>query len=225
MSAEPTPAAEARVPLNRERVLNKAVELADRDGLGALTMRRLAQELGVEAMTLYYHVRNKDDLMSGAVDIVLSQFALPAPGAEWKSALRATAVSAHDVLVRHSWAANLLFTSEVRPGRLRYMEGILGCLRDAGFSAEMTHHAYHALDSHILGFTLWQVGITTASDDLPDLAAGFLRELPVDRFPRLAEHVEWHIADHPQEKSEFEFGLDILLDGLEQILDTASPTA
>jgi AcrR family transcriptional regulator len=218
LTAEPSPTATPRSPLSRERVLAAAIELADANGLDGLTMRRLAQELGVEAMTLYYYVKNKEDLLSGMVDMVLNEFVMPAPGAEWKSALRATAISAHDGLVRHPWAANLLFTSEVRPGRLRYMEGILGGLRDAGFSAEMTHHAYHALDSHILGFTLWQVGITAASEDLPDLAAGFLSQLPRDRFPRLAEHVEWHIADVPQEKSEFEFGLDLILGGLERIL-------
>jgi AcrR family transcriptional regulator len=221
MAAEPVSAAGSRSPLSRERVLLAGIELADANGLEALTMRRLAQELGVEAMTLYYYVTKKDDLLSGMVDIVLNRFAMPSPGDEWKSALRATAISAHDGLVAHRWAANLLFTSEVRPGRLRYMEGILGCLRDAGFSAEMTHHAYHALDSHILGFTLWQVGITAASEDLPDLAAGFLQALPADRYPRLAEHVEWHVADVPQDKSEFEFGLDLILDGLERILTSA----
>jgi AcrR family transcriptional regulator len=221
MAAEQVSAAESRSPLSRERVLLSGIDLADANGLEALTMRRLAQELGVEAMTLYYYVTKKDDLLSGMVDIVLNRFAMPSPADEWKSALRATAISAHDGLVAHRWAANLLFTSEVRPGRLRYMEGILGCLRDAGFSAEMTHHAYHALDSHILGFTLWQVGITAASEDLPDLAAGFLQALPADRYPRLAEHVEWHVADVPQDKSEFEFGLDLILDGLERILTSA----
>jgi AcrR family transcriptional regulator len=221
MTTQPDLTTVSRTPLSRDRVLRAAIDLADANGIEALTMRRLAQELGVEAMTLYYHVSNKDDILGGMVDLVLADFELPQPGDEWKAALRRTAVSAHATLVRHTWAANLMFRAGVGQGRLRYMEGVLGCLRRAGFSAEMTHHAYHAMDSHILGFTLWETGITSDSDDLASMASVFLANLDMDAYPHLAEHVEWHIAGHPQDKSEFEFGLDILLDGLEEILAAA----
>jgi len=223
MSAQPEPALEPRAPLSRERVLRAGVDLADRDGLDALTMRRLAQELGVEAMTLYYYVANKDDLLSGIVDVVAQEIRLPEPGDPWKAALRRAAISAHDILVRHPWSAALLLSGEARQGRLDYMDGFLGTLREGGFSTEMTHHAYHALDSHILGFTLWQVGILTATEDLDAAAARFLGNLDRGHYPHLAEHVDWHLADHPQEKSEFEFGLDLILDGLERILAAGNP--
>jgi len=207
-----------RPGLGRDRVLYAAVELADRDGIGALTMRRLAQALGVEAMSLYHYVASKDEILDGIVDLVVSEFELPAADLEWQPALRRTAVSAHEVLVRHPWAANLMLSSGPHQARLRYMDGILGCLRRGGFSAEMTHHAYHALDSHILGFTLWQVGITPIDRPLKDLAGEFLSQLPRDEYPWLAEHIEGHLAPaRPDEESEFEFGLDLILSGLERI--------
>ena len=221
--SQPETATEPRAPLSRDRILRAGVDLADRDGLDALTMRRLAQELRVEAMTLYYYVANKNDLLSGIVDIVVQGIDLPKPGEPWKAALRTAAISAHDILVRHPWSAALFLRGEPRQGRLDYMNGILGSLREGGFSTEMTHHAYHALDSHILGFTLWQVGILTATDDLDRTAADFLAQLDRARYPHLAEHVDWHIADHPQEKSEFEFGLDLILDGLERLPPAGAP--
>ena len=205
--------------MSAERVLRAAIDLADASGIDALTMRRLAQELGVEAMTLYYYVANKDEILDRIVDIVIGDFELPTPGAEWKTALRGTAVSAHASLVRHPWAASLMLKGGVREGRLRYMEAVLGCLRRGGFSPEMTHHAYHALDSHILGFTLWQVGmgIEAQAQSLRDLASDFLRELSRDTYPYLAEHVEQHLSESTEyEGSEFEFGLDLILDGLER---------
>ena len=214
------PAADAspRTPLTRQRVLEAAIALADEAGLEALSMRRLAQGLGVEAMSLYHHVSSKDDLLAGIIDLVVGEFELPDPGVPWKAAIRRTAISAHDTLVRHRWAANLMLTGGVRPARLRYMDALLGALRAGGFSADMTHHAYHALDSHILGFTLWQVGITSVSASLPDLASGFLRQLSTGEYPWLAEHVEQHVADRPADQSEFEFGLDLILEGLERHL-------
>jgi hypothetical protein len=167
-------------------------------------------------------VANKDEILNGIVDMVVGEIELPSSGADWKASLRKTAISAHDILLRHPWAASLMLSpGGVRAGRMRYMDAILGCLRAGGFSAEMTHHAYHAMDSHILGFTLWQVGISAEARKLPDLATTFLRELPVDEYPHLAEHVEQHIADRPDEVSEFEFGLDLILDGLERARETA----
>ncbi|MEO6579495.1 MAG: TetR/AcrR family transcriptional regulator C-terminal domain-containing protein, partial [Candidatus Limnocylindria bacterium] len=155
----------ARQPMSRERVLDAAISLADRGGIGALSMRKLAQELGVEAMTLYYHVANKEAILEGIVDMVVSEIELPPADAEWKPALRRSAISAHDVLQRHPWTAGLMLApNRVSQARLRHMDAVLGTLRRAGFSAEMTDHAYHALDSHIMGFTLWVVGMNIGAD-------------------------------------------------------------
>ena len=212
---------EKRVPLSRERVIDAAIGLADAHGIDALSMRRLAQELGVEAMSVYHHVANKDEILDGIVEVVLDEFELPEPGAEWKAAIHRTARSAHEVLVRHPWAANLILSGGGSgKARLRYMDGILGSLRQAGFSAEMTDHAYHALDSHIMGFTLWQVGMNLGSEEhLKDLAATFLAQLDVAEFPYLGEHVEQHLKPRdPDDPGEFEFGLSLILDGLERLL-------
>ena len=214
----------ARTPLSRERVLAAAIELADEEGIGALTMRRLAQELGVEAMTLYYHVANKRALLTQMVDLVESEIDLPSPGGDWKAELRRTAMSAYDALTRHPWAAPLVLTqSGDSMTRLRYMDGILGTLRLAGFSADLTDHAYHALESHIMGFTLWEVGMNLGTqEDLEALASGFLATLPTAEFPHLAEHVLQHLKPrNPADEGEFAFGLDLILDGLERMLDAS----
>jgi AcrR family transcriptional regulator len=211
---------ETRIPLSRDRVLRAATDLADAAGIDALTMRRLAQELGVEAMTLYYHVTNKEDILEGITDIVVGEIELPASEPDWKASLRRTAISAHEILARHPWAANLMLSGGVRQSRLRYMEAVLGCLRRGGFSAEMAHHAYHALDSHIVGFTLWHVGMAIDAQKLPDLAATFLRDLSRDEFPYLAEHIQQHLTKSREYTgSEFDFGLDLILDGLDRFRD------
>jgi AcrR family transcriptional regulator len=212
-----------RPALSRDRVLRAAIDLADAGGIEALSMRRLAQELGVEAMSLYYHVANKGDILDGIVDMVVGEFELPAAEAEWKSAIRTSAISAHEILVRHPWSAGLVLSgSGVSTARLRYMDAILGTLRRAGLSAEMTDHAYHALDSHIMGFTLWQVGMNLGSEeDLRDMAGQFLAQLSVEEFPYLAEHIEQHLKPNdPDDVGEFEFGLGLILDGLERLLPT-----
>jgi len=216
--------AEARLPLSRDRVLSAAIGLADEAGIESLSMRKLGQALGVEAMSLYNHVANKDEILNGIVEIVLDEFELPTPGADWKAALRRTAMSAYEGLVRHPWAASLVLTSTgMSHARLRYMESILGTLRQAGFSAEMTDHGYHALESHIMGFTLWEVGMNLGSrEDLKGLAADFLQELPREKLPYLAEHIEQHLKPRrPDDEGEFAFGLDLILDGLERIRDSA----
>jgi len=205
-------------------VLSAAIGLADEAGIESLSMRKLGQALGVEAMSLYNHVANKDEILNGIVEIVLDEFELPTPGADWKAALRRTAMSAYEGLVRHPWAASLVLTSTgMSHARLRYMESILGTLRQAGFSAEMTDHGYHALESHIMGFTLWEVGMNLGSrEDLKGLAADFLQELPREKLPYLAEHIEQHLKPRrPDDEGEFAFGLDLILDGLERIRDSA----
>jgi AcrR family transcriptional regulator len=217
MATQPKPVPEPRLPLSRERVLRAALALADSGGIEALTMRKLGQELGVEAMSLYNHVANKDDILGGMVDIVMGEIELPAAGADWKNAIRRTARSAYEVLLGHPWAASLVLTG---PGlsyaRLRYMDAILGSLRRGGFSAEMTDHAYHALDSHIMGFTLWQVGISAGLANITSVE-DFLRELDQDAYPHLAEHAQQHMRPRdPDDEGEFAFGLDLILDGLER---------
>jgi AcrR family transcriptional regulator len=222
MASQADPVAEPRLPMSRERVLEAAIALADESGIESLTMRRLAQELGVEAMTLYYYVANKEDILNAIVDMVLSEFELPSSETDWKAAIRKTAISAHDVLVRHPWAASLMLSSTgASAARWRYMNAILGCLREAGFSPDLTDHAYHALDSHITGFTLWEVQIQIDPETLPDLATTFLRELPADEYPYIVEHVQEHLKKrNPDDEGAFAFGLDLILDGLERIRDT-----
>jgi AcrR family transcriptional regulator len=226
MSATRTPASRQRAPLTREAVLDAAIALADAHGIAALTMRRLAQELGVEAMTLYYHVANKEEILSGIVDRVVGEFELPEPGDAWKAALRRTAVSAHDVLLRHRWAAALMLSSgSVSASRLRYMEALLRTLRQAGCSATLTDKAYHTLEAHISGFTLWQVQMNLDPETLPALAEEFKATLPLGEFPFLVEHIEQHFEERaPDDEGAFAFGLDLLLDGLERMLAPPGPS-
>ena len=204
--------------MSTERVLRAAIDLADRGGLESLTMRKLARELGVEVMSLYYYVARKDDLLDGIVDLVVSEIEAPADGADWKEAIRRSTISAHEILQRHPWACGLWMSpARGRAGRMRYMNSMLGLLRRAGFSAELTDRAYHALDSHIIGSTLWEVGYSVGADDVDDFGAQFLRALPADEYPYLAEHVAQHLAMPAAGETAFEFGLDLILDGLDRI--------
>jgi len=222
----------SRFPLSRERVLRAAIRLAEQGGIESLTMRKLARALGVKAMSLYNHVANKGDLVDAIVDLVVSEVELPSSADDWDVAIRQCAISAHEALLRHPWACSLVMSppSTRTPGapRLRYMEWLLGRLREAGFSPELAYHAYHALDSHILGFTLWQLGHSAAANDLgdandlADFAASFLRELPAGDYPYLTEHVEQHLtAASGDGEREFEFGLDLILDGLKKARGSA----
>jgi AcrR family transcriptional regulator len=218
------PETRQRVPLTRDRILRAAIRIADEEGLDALTMRRLGQELGVQAMSLYNHVANKEDLFQGIVDLALSEIEVPSPAMDWKAALRQSAISAHQAFVHHPWACNLhMATPRVNDERMLWMEGVLRTLREAGFSPNMTHHAYHALDSHITGFTLWLVSMPFDSrEELLDMAEQFIPRISPDRFPYVIEHAKEHLEDpDPDEPSEFEFGLDLILEGLERRLDSA----
>ena len=207
-----------RTPLTRERVLRAAVALADESGIESLSMRRLGQELGVEAMSLYNHVANKDDLLNGITDLVLREIELPAAG-DWKEALRRHAVSAHDVLVSHPWACTLaLAPDRSSTASVERAEWMLRQLREGGFSPEVTYHAYHALDAHVLGFTLWQLGHGIVdAEHLKEMAAEFFRRFGPDELPYLREHADQHFAGFGGEgKGAYELVLDLILDGLER---------
>lgn len=211
-----------RIPLSRDRVLRAAIALADEGGIKALSMRKLAHVLGVEAMSLYNHVANKDDILDGIVELVASEID-PAPdGADWKTAMRRRATSAYDVLSRHPWAGNLWMSSRTfGPGRMRYADSVLRGLREAGFSKDLTYHAFHVLQSHVMGFTLQEQDFELDAEELKELASRFLREFPADEYPDLAEHVRQHMEPGDAHQGTFEFGLDLILDSLERLRHTA----
>jgi AcrR family transcriptional regulator len=215
---------ERREPLSRDRVLRAAMDLADREGIAALSMRNLARELSVEAMSLYYYVERKDELLAEIGDMVMREIDLPRGGiTHWKSAVRQMAVSYHDALKRHPWV-HALGPTPVRlgPGQLSYMEWLLRRLREAGFSPRMTHHAYHILDSHVVGFSLWEAGIVAAipKGAIADLAKTVLERVPIADYPFFHEHAQQHIGKVTKgDKHPFELGLDLILDGLDRLRD------
>lgn len=213
-----------REPLSRERVLRAAMALADRGGIDALSMRNLASELGVEAMSLYHYVERKEDLLAAIGDRVMEEVELADPsGADWKNAVRRMAVSYHDALRRHPWIHGIgAAPTRVGQGRLRYMEWVLRTLREAGFSPRMTHHAYHILDSHVVGSSLWEAGIAAAipKGALPDLAKTVLERVPIAEYPYFHEHAQQHIGKVTKgDRHPFELGLDLILDGLDRLRD------
>jgi AcrR family transcriptional regulator len=210
---------EPRLPLSRDRILRAALELVDDGGIDSLTMRKLGKALGFEAMSLYNHVANKDDVIDGILDLVLAQGELPSPSGNWDRAVRASAVSVHAALRRHPWASAVVMApGRLRPARLRYMDSLLGRIREAGFSAETTYHAYHVLDGHIFGFSLWEASHSYSDADASEMMAAFERTITADEYPYLREHGEQHFAEGPHhDVSAFEFGLDLILDGLKKI--------
>lgn len=216
--------ARPRPPLSRERVLRAAVALADERGLAELTMRKLAGELDVEAMSLYNHVKSKDDLLDGMIDIVFSEIELPATGGDWKAELRKRALSTRDALRRHRWAVGEMEgRTDHGLSNLRLHDAVLGCLRAAGFSVEMTVHAYSMQDAYIYGFCLQETDMASRTPE--DFAAEARRQMAayeeaLAEFPNLLEVVGGHVAKVGYDyDSEFVFGLDAILDRLEQMLD------
>jgi AcrR family transcriptional regulator len=208
-----------RIPLTRRRVLEAAVDLADDSGIESLTMRKLGQALGVEAMSLYYHVANKDALLDGMVDLVFAEIELPAAGTDWKSAMRRRAMSARAALRRHPWAIGLM-ESRRTPGsaNIRHHDAVIGCLREAGFSVALTAHAYSLLDSYIYGFALQEASLpVTTPQETAEVARSIMAEFPADAYPHLAELAVQHVLQPGYDYGdEFEFGLDLILDGLER---------
>ncbi|WP_411575158.1 TetR/AcrR family transcriptional regulator [Streptomyces fradiae] len=208
-----------RVPLDRERVLRTAVETADEGGVGSLTMRKIAERLGVEAMSLYHHVANKNDILDGMVDAVFGEIDLPAPDEAWKQAMRRRAVSARDALTRHPWAIGLM-DSRATPGpaTLRHHDAVIGCLRGAGFSLALAAHAVSVLDSYIYGFVLQEQALPfRTAPELAAVADTIMEQLPADEHPHLAEMITQHaLRPGYRYADEFTFGLDLVLDGLER---------
>ncbi|WP_233221548.1 TetR/AcrR family transcriptional regulator [Streptomyces carminius] len=216
--------ARRREPLTREAVLRTAVALADRDGVAALTMRRLAERLGVEAMSLYHHVANKDAILDGMVDAVFGEIELPAADGDWRTAMRLRAFSAREALKRHPWAVGLL-DSRANPGpeTLRHHEAVIGSLRAGGFSVAGAAHAFSVLDSYVYGFTLQELGLPFEStgDDLETLGAAMLERMPRDEFPHLTEMFLQHaLRPGYAYADEFAVGLDLVLDGLDRCRET-----
>jgi AcrR family transcriptional regulator len=212
-----------RAPLNRERVLRTAIALADERGAEELTMRKLAKELGVEAMSLYNHVANKVDLLDGMVDIVFGEIDPPVADGDWKAELRKRAVSTREALNRHRWAIGEMEGRTTHgPNNLRLHDAVLGCLRAAGFSVEMTVHAYSVQDAYIYGFVLQQSDM--ASETPADFAAEAQRQMrdyaaALADYPHLVEVVGGYVARAGYDyEAEFLFGLDVILDRLEQLL-------
>ena len=222
MAKKTTAKAEPRIPLSRERVLSAAITLADEGGIESLSMRKLAEGLGVEAMSLYNHIANKDDLLGGIVEAVTDEIVAPSDEADWKAAIREMAISAHETLLRHPWASGLWMRTSPGTARLRYGDSLLGALRGAGFSKDLTYHAYHILESHVLGYTVQVLnfrGLDTRQFE--DAAASFLRGDYAEEFPHFTEHALQHMEPPDDGVNAFELGIDLILDGLERLRDAA----
>jgi AcrR family transcriptional regulator len=203
-------------PLSRERVLHAALRLADEEGLEALSMRKLAQALGVKAMSLYNHVASKDDLLDGLVDLVVSEIEVPSLDTDWQIAMARRATSAHAVLLRHPWATQPLVSRvNVGPAMLRYIDATLGCLCAAGFSLEMADHVWNAIDSHIYGFTLQELNFPFEATEYAEAATQGLALIPADQYPYLNQLTHSVIEGRYDGLHDFEFGLKLILNGLE----------
>jgi AcrR family transcriptional regulator len=215
-----TTTARRRTPLTRERVLQTAVRRADQGGIASLSMRKLGQELGVEAMALYHHFANKDDLVDGMVDLVFGEIELPPSTSDWRTAMRQRAIGVRDALLRHRWAVGLM-ESRRRPGpaNLRHHDAVIGSLRAGGFDIGMAAHAYSVLDSYIYGFALTKMNLPfETSDDVADVAQSMLQPFPPDEYPHMLEILTDHVMKPGYDYGEeFEYGLDLILDGLERV--------
>jgi len=214
---------EPRAPLSKERVFQAALALADERGIEALTMRALGEELGVEAMSLYYYVANKDELLDGMVDVVFSEIELPTADVDWKTAMRRRAISTREALARHRWAVGLL-ESSMKPGpaNFRLHDAVLACLREAGFSVENAVHAYSLQDAYIYGFALQEKAMPVDSpEQLAEAAGDLRRQFTAAEYPHIAETIDEHVTKGYDFADEFEFGLELILDGLGKLRDPA----
>ncbi|MGX6607711.1 TetR/AcrR family transcriptional regulator C-terminal domain-containing protein [Micromonosporaceae bacterium Da 78-11] len=206
-----------RVPLNRERVLNAALAVADAGGIAALTIRSLADELGAKPMSVYHHLANKDEILDGIVDRVFSEIELPTAGGDWRAEMRRRAISARQVLRRHTWAIQLL-QSRTNPGpaTLRHHNAIIGSLRGAGFSVSTTAHAFALIDSYVYGFALSEAALPIhGPETVAEVAGSMMNRVSAETYPHLVEFSTEHVLKPGYDfGAEFEFGLDLVLDAL-----------
>jgi AcrR family transcriptional regulator len=217
MTTSTTPDATPREPLSRERAVRAAVDLADADGIEALTMRRLAQALGVEAMSLYHHVANKSDILDAMVDVVFGEIELPTDDTDWTTAMRRRAASVRTVLLRHRWAIGLMESRRSPgPATLRHHDAVIGSCRRAGFSVEMSAHAFSLVDSYIYGFVLQEINLPfSGTDDLTEILDDMMPEGFAEQYPHFAELTsEFVMRPGYSYGDEFDFGLGVILDGL-----------
>ena len=211
----------ARTRLSRDRVLDAAVSLADGGGLELLTMRKLGEELGVEAMSLYRHVANKEELLDGMIDTVFAEIGPPSAEVGWWTAMRERGVAVRAALGRHPWAVGLM-ESRTSPGpaTLRHYDAVLGVLRGGGFSVELAAHAFSAMDSYIYGFALQESSLPfTTTEESGDVAQAIYEQFADGQYPHLSELAVQHVLRPGYDYgAEFEFGLDLILDGLDRAL-------
>ncbi len=214
-------ASSRRAPLSRDRVLRAAIKLADRRGLEALSMRKLATALKVEAMSLYHHVANKDELLDGMVDTVIGEITWPTRGGDWKANLRARATSALAVMTTHPWAPMLIVSRiTVGPNRLGFIDATLATLREAGLSWYETDRAWNAMDNYIYGFAMQQQNFPVDPEEYAAAAAAYLPMLPANLYPYMHE-LSTQVANGSHDGTlDFSFGLELILDGLERLRDT-----
>lgn len=208
--------AQERAPLNRERVLQAALTLADEGGIGSLTMQAIGQMLDVEAMSLYRHVRNKDDILDGIIDLVFEEIELPADRSSWQPVLRARSISARAALKRHPWSIAIM-ESRLAPGpaNLRSYDDTLAVLLASGFSVAMATHAYNLLDSYVYGFALQEANLPFANaEELAVVGEQLLAHIPADQYPNLVRVATELLASGFDYADEFEYGLDLILDGI-----------
>src|SRR5262245_18020984 len=218
-----------RTPLSRDRVITAALALADEGGVEALSMRRLADDLGVKAMSLYNHVANKDDLLDAIVDAAMTEIIVPPADTEWRRQVREIAISAHETLLRHHWVVGLGARRRPGPGVLRYGDSILGCFRNAGFSRELTYHAYHVIEGYILGYTTQVLNYRAVemTPQLEEIVGRFTRGDFAAEYPHFTEHALQHFEPTPgqEDLNGYELGLDLILDGLEKRRSSASDSS
>jgi AcrR family transcriptional regulator len=215
-----------RTPLSRERILLAAVELADREGLESLSMRNVAQDLDVVPMALYRHVANKDEMLDGMVDRVVGEIDPPETDVDWKQTMRRRILSARRMLQRHPWAARVMESrTDPTPAVIGYIDEMIGVFLAGGFSIELTHHALHAMGSRLLGFTQELFEETPPEADPETEAAMF--EAMSQAFPNIGRMIAIVMHDDSSrvgdrgcdDQFEFEFALDLMLDGLERLKD------
>ena len=217
-----------RTPLSRERVMRAAVDVADAEGIAAVSMRRIGQELGVEAMSLYNHVAGKEAMLDAMVEQVATELVAavaslesPDPATDWRGALRARALAAREVMLRHPWAPGVLETrTTMNLDIVRYYDGVVGILRAGGFSHDLAHHSLHALGSRVIGFSqeLFDPGDAAAGDASEEMLAAMASQIPhlVEMLGQVAHDDPGSTLGWCDDQTEFEFGLDVVLDGLER---------